>query len=195
MLRDSGVKPSTYNRYLNEESEASAEKLARLAEATGVSLDWLLLDRGTPIFETGSAPQPLPNGPDMATIPRCRVFDPEPLGPTDERILFPRLLLRRLGVPVGELEFLRTEGDAMSPTIADGALVLIDRSRRQIDADAIYVVSLDDGPLIRRVRRNVDGAISLILDNRMRYDPERLDRVDAGRLRVHGRVCWTETIL
>lgn len=195
ILRDAGVTSSTYSRYLNGETEASAEKLGRIAEVTGVSLDWLVLDRGAPIFEAG-APPAIPLGPDMAQIPPLRIgeeLEGEIAG--GERLAFPRALLRRLGTEIEALEFLRARGDSMRPTIEDGAIVLIDRSQRDIIGDAVYLVSLDDGPLIRRVRRNVDGAITLISDNRACYEPERLERADAERLRVHGRVRWTETLL
>jgi len=196
ILRDAGVTSSTYSRYLNGDSEASAEKLGRIAEVTGVSLDWLVLDRGAPIFEAGAAPPPMPLGPDMAHIPQCRIGEEagDERSP-GEKLAFPRALLRRLGTEADALEFLRARGDSMRPTIEDGAIVLIDSSQRDIIGDAIYLVSLDDGPLIRRVRRNVDGAISLISDNRACYEPERLERADAERLRVHGRVRWTETLL
>ncbi|BBU61244.1 transcriptional regulator [Methylosinus sp. C49] len=193
ILRDAGVTSSTYSRYLNGETEASAEKLGRIAEVTGVSLDWLVLDRGAPIFEAG-APPAIPLGPDMAQIPPLRINEAE--GEiAGERIAFPRALLRRLGTEIDALEFLRARGDSMRPTIEDGAIVLIDRSQRDIIGDAVYLVSLDDGPLIRRVRRNVDGAITLISDNRACYEPERLERADAERLCVHGRIRWTESLL
>ncbi len=194
ILRDAGVTSSTYSRYLNGETEASAEKLGRIAEVTGVSLDWLVLDRGAPIFEAG-APPAIPLGPDMAQIPPLRIGEAAEREIAGERIAFPRALLRRLGTEIDALEFLRARGDSMRPTIEDGAIVLIDRSQRDIIGDAVYLVSLDDGPLIRRVRRNVDGAITLISDNRACYEPERLERADAERLCVHGRIRWTESLL
>lgn len=193
ILRDAGVTSSTYSRYLNGETEASAEKLGRIAEVTGVSLDWMVLDRGAPIFEAG-APPAIPLGPDMAQIPQFRDEADDEIA-QGERIAFPRALLRRLGAEMEALAFLRARGDSMRPTIEDGAIVLIDRSQRDIIGDAVYLVSLDDGPLIRRVRRNVDGAITLISDNRACYEPERLERADVERLRVHGRIRWTETLL
>ncbi|WP_157235262.1 S24 family peptidase [Methylosinus sp. LW4] len=194
ILRDAGVTSSTYSRYLNGETEASGEKLGRIAEVTGVSLDWLVLDRGAPIFEAG-APPAIPLGPDMAQIPPLRIGAAAEGEIVGERIAFPRALLRRLGTEIDALEFLRARGDSMRPTIEDGAIVLIDRSQRDIIGDAVYLVSLDDGPLIRRVRRNVDGAITLISDNRACYEPERLERADAERLCVHGRIRWTESLL
>lgn len=200
VLGESGVKPSTYNRYINEESEASAEKLGRIAEAAGVSLDWLVLNRGTPIFEADAAPQPIPSGPDMAMIPYLSTSaraggDQRPEFSEVEKIPFSRLLLRKLGVGADQIGFTRSTGDSMSPTIQDGALVLVDRSKKEIVGDAIYVVSLDGETRIKRVRKNIDGTISLISDNRDVYEPERLACADAQRLRVHGRVCWTERLL
>lgn len=201
VLRDSGVTPSTYSRYINEESEASAEKLGRIAEAAGVSLDWLVLNRGAPILEREAAPPPLPSGPDVAMIPYLRAAaqdgrgSPPEFGADIEKIPFSRSLLRKLGIGVEQLAFLRAIGDSMHPTIQDGAVVLVDRSKNEIVGDAIYVVSLDDELRIKRVRKNIDGTLSLISDNREAYEPEKLARSDAKRLMAHGRVCWTEKLL
>ncbi len=197
VLRESDVKSSTYNRYVTGESEASAEKLGRIAEATGTSLDWLVLNRGSPISEAGSPPRPIPAGPDTIPIPYLTALGLDGLSPELagelEKIPFPKLLLRKLGAE--QVEFVRAVGDAMEPTIQNGALVLVDRSKCEIGGDAIYVVSLDKEARIRRVHKNIDGTISLISDNRDRYEPERLARPDAERLQVHGRVCWTERLL
>lgn len=195
VLRESGVKSSTYNRYITGESEASAEKLGRIAEATGMSLDWLVLNRGSSIFETESPPRPIPAGPDTVMIPYLAPA-PDGLSPElAEKIPFPKLLLRKLGVAADRIEFVRAVGDAMEPTIQNGALVLVDRSTCEIVGDAIYVVSLDKEVRIKRVRKNIDGTISLISDNRDIYEPERLAHPAAERLRVQGRVCWTERAL
>lgn len=186
---------STYSRYIKEQSEASAEKLGRIAEVAGVSLDWLVLDRGAPIFEQEGAPPGMPIGPDMAMVShsgvRPRIADDPQAPATVEKMPFPRSLLRRLGLGPDEVEFVHAAGDSMEPTIDDGAVVLIDRTRKEIAGDAIYLVTLDGEARLERVRRNIDGSISLISDNR-RYDPERLRREDAERLEVHGRACWTE---
>jgi phage repressor protein C with HTH and peptisase S24 domain len=196
VLRESGVKASTYSRYIKEQSEASAEKLGRIAEVAGVSLDWLVLDRGAPVFEQEGEPPPLPAGPDMVMIPHSHVR-PRVAEPADsrsalvEKLPFPRALLHRLGLGAGEVEFVRAVGDSMEPTIDDGALVLIDRTRKEIAGDAIYLVTLDGEARLERVRRNIDGSILLISDNR-RYDPEHVGRQDVERLAVQGRACWTE---
>jgi phage repressor protein C with HTH and peptisase S24 domain len=198
ILRKTGVSSSTYNRIIKGESEASAEKLGKIAEATGASLDWLILGRGAPKFGTERPPSPASDGPDMAMIPYLSVLaqagngiSPEHVAEV-EKIPFSRQLLRKLGVRGDRIEFIRAVGDSMEPTIQDGALVLVDRSKNEIVGDAIYVVSLDNEVRIKRVHKNIDGTITLISDNREVYEPERLTRPDAERLQVHGRVCWTE---
>jgi phage repressor protein C with HTH and peptisase S24 domain len=124
----------------------------------------------------------------------CSTLGADPAAET-EKIPFPRLLLQRLAVAPDQLLLLRATGDSMTPTIPDGALVLVDRSKREIGGDAIYLVSLDGEPRVKRVRKNIDGSLSLICDNREAYEPERLSRAEAERLTVHGRVCWTEKLL
>ena len=67
---------------------------------------------------------------------------------------FPRVLLETItSSPAALLTIARGKGDSMDPTIRDRDLVLIDRSRRQIDeADAIWALTVGDIGMIKRLR-------------------------------------------
>ncbi len=77
----------------------------------------------------------------------------------------------------------------MTPTLNPGDLVLVDTQDKNAD-DGLFVVSLDNGPCIRRLQRLPGRQVRIICDN-PHY--ERLTVNSAsGALRVLGRVahCW-----
>jgi len=87
-------------------------------------------------------------------------------------------------VDVDSIDAIHVTGESMEPTLEDGSIVLVDRSRRDISKDGIFVVSSGNGLFIKRVRFRVDGMIELISDNKI-YSPEIVSPSD---LRVLGRV-------
>nr|WP_256448909.1 S24 family peptidase [Methylosinus sp. KRF6] len=112
-----------------------------------------------------------------------------------DRLPFSRALLRRYGVNPDRAEFIRAAGDSMEPTIRSGELVLVDRSKRELRADAIYAIDLGEDVRIKRIRRNFDGSLTLISDNKALYPEEHLSSADAERLTIRGRAFLTEKVL
>jgi len=72
-----------------------------------------------------------------------------------------------------EIDAIRVDGDSMEPTLKNGSIVFVDRSKREITKEGIFIVSTPGGLFIKRLNRKVDGSIELISDNRM-YSPEVL---------------------
>ena len=72
-----------------------------------------------------------------------------------------------------EIDAIRVDGDSMEPTLKNGSIVFVDRSKREISKEGIFIVSTPGGLFIKRLNRKVDGSIELISDNRM-YSPEVL---------------------
>ena len=162
--------------------------LSILAQAAGMSLDWLAGGE--------SAAPPASEDPekDVAAISVLNVLAGAGDGMTNgdieviDRLPFSRLLLRRIGVRPEHAHFIHARGDSMEPTIRDGAIVLVDRSVRRIRDDGIYALVVDGDVRIKRVDKGVGGLITLMSDN-PRYPPETLS--EATELRVEGRVFWT----
>ncbi|MCH2486136.1 MAG: helix-turn-helix domain-containing protein [Erythrobacter sp.] len=83
------------------------------------------------------------------------------------------------------LFFARGRGDSMMPTIADGDIVLIDRSQRQIMMrDEMWAATIGGVGMIKRLRNQSDGSVTILSDNPM--VPE--DRAVDDELFLIGRV-------
>jgi phage repressor protein C with HTH and peptisase S24 domain len=191
-----GLSDTMLRRYAEGKAEPSAGKLARLADFCGVSLDWLVKGDGDPL----SADNRTQLSDETVLIPMLDVAAAAGpgianAGEAETRPLaFTRAYLRSLGVRPDQAHVLIATGDSMEPAIANGALLLVDRSKRRIVDDAIYVVSLDGDVRVKRVQRRVEGGLILRSDNK-RYADETLDAGAADRLVVEGRVFWTGRVL
>ena len=114
--------------------------------------------------------------------------------PNDERtkayFAFDERWLRKLtGAVANDLTLIRVEGDSMSPTLADGDDILIDRS----DAgerlrDGIYVLRIEDALMVKRLALHpITHRVTVQSDN-----PAYSDWPDCRIEDIHciGRVIW-----
>ncbi len=83
-----------------------------------------------------------------------------------------------------EIDAIHVDGESMEPTIKNGSIIFVDKTKREIRRDGIFVVSTPGGLFIKRLNRKVDGTIELISDNEL-YSPEILA---PDEVRVVGRV-------
>ncbi|VFR81041.1 prophage MuSo1, transcriptional regulator, Cro/CI family [plant metagenome] len=78
----------------------------------------------------------------------------------------------------------------MAPTFADGDQLLVDRGVREINVDAVFVLSRYNELFIKRVQRRLkDGAIVIKADNPL-FEPETIENGERDALDVLGRVVW-----
>lgn len=97
--------------------------------------------------------------------------------------------LRRIGGHPDNLSIIQVSGDSMSPTLADGDDILVDRADA-VDQlrDGIYVLRIDDVLMVKRIALNpVARALTIKSDN-LSY-PEWTD-CDPASVNVIGRVIW-----
>ncbi len=104
---------------------------------------------------------------------------------------FPRAVLRKQGVRPENVHFMTSRGDSMMPTIADGAIVLVDTAHARVRDDGIYALVMFDDAMIKRLQRGFDGSLTLISDNSDKYPPQTLTPIEAENLRVAGKVFWS----
>jgi len=83
-----------------------------------------------------------------------------------------------------EIDAIHVDGESMEPTIKNGSIIFVDKTKREIRRDGIFVVSTPGGLFIKRLNRKVDGSIELISDNEL-YSPEILA---PDEVRVVGKV-------
>lgn len=81
-------------------------------------------------------------------------------------------------------------GQSMEPVIREGDTVLIDQSRKDVLAGAIYAVGVEDTILIKRLEKHPPDKLVLCSDNKG-YEPIVLEKEDAEKVRIIGKVIWS----
>lgn len=122
---------------------------------------------------------------------------------------FPTYFLRKLlgdRASSARLSSLRARGESMEPTIADGALLIIDETQREMPAKAklakmrrtepeIFVFFTSDGLRLKRLSALEEGLIAIISDNIRRYPIELFKPGRDGKLTIIGKVIWWDNRL
>lgn len=130
-----GIPSSTFDRIWNSGTTPKAPHLIRIAEACGVSIDWLLT--GKTEKASGSAT------PSLVPAPAWEVP----------------------GMKTADLAVAVASGDSMEPTIRDGDILLVDTGTTTIDGDAIYLLAGGASFLVKRVQHLLDGSVLVTSDN------------------------------
>lgn len=201
----SGVPLGTVNNYVRGVSDAKAASLGAIARACGVSLDWLVFDgpevpqvQSQSMVVAGSGVEPAVSREDFAFLPRYAGAAAAGYGRTaeadeiTEMLAFRRDWLRRIGINPAQAFLLVADGDSMTPTIPDGALMLVDGSikePRDIKNGNIYVIVRSGTVIVKRVQFRIDDSVVLISDNAM-YERETISREEMNDLHFAGRVVW-----
>lgn len=195
LARKTGLAQSGIAR-LVKGGEPTLSTLKSIAKASDRSLLWLI---------TGEVDSPAEiepsDGSDLVYIPFLDVVAAAGAARDNDHesvlthLPFSRGFLHRLGVSPGRVKAIRSGGDSMEGTIADGALVLVNEAARELTDGRVYALRAADGLRLKRVQRAMDGSVMLISDNRERYPVERLSADEAAEIDVVGRVFWTERLL
>ena len=79
-------------------------------------------------------------------------------------------------------------GNSMEPELKDGDTVLIDQSRTNIIAGAVYAVGIDDTIMVKRIEKHPKSLV--LLSDNTRYAPICLERGEMDSVRIIGKVIW-----
>jgi len=85
------------------------------------------------------------------------------------------------------LNALDVEGDSMIPLIKNGDLIIFDLSKNQPN-DGIYVLSIDDCVLVKRIQCLPNYRLKIISENKV-YEPYEVD-LKIDNIRIIGKVVW-----
>lgn len=187
-----GVSAATIGNYERGNRKPDADFFAKVHEATGASLDWLITGR-QPVT-IGKDPAP-----DQVAIPR---FDIEatacdgalvPDDRDDGAMIVDRDWLSRFMPPGRRVSMITARDESMEPVIRDGDVLLVehDITEAEVRAGGVFVVTHHGGLKIKRLE-GWDGGLRLSSDAGPRYGEEIIpdDRIGED-LVVHGRVFWT----
>lgn len=102
-------------------------------------------------------------------------------------------ILERIGLTckADAIEAINVLGDSMEPTLHEGNVVLIDRTKQEWQRGGVFVVATIGGLFIKRLQPKASGAVDLISDN----PAYPVERIDAGDIRILGKVVGAFTKL
>ena len=108
-----------------------------------------------------------------------------------------RKLMRDVGANPKDTDFVPCEGDSMYPTIEGGALLMVDRSKKEVFDGKIYCVRLNGNLIAKRLQFIPPNSVKVISDNKEKYDPFYVDlsKVLEYDFEIIGEVKWYGTIV
>ncbi|WP_448093585.1 LexA family transcriptional regulator [Pseudomonas lini] len=190
-----GISESLVRKYLSGASIPSVGKAWAMAKAAEVSLDWLAGGEGDTC--PGNPSNKAVNSEDdtYAYIPlydaRCSAGH----GAWNEgakvlaQLAFTAYSLRKQGLIPSRLSAIRVDGDSMAGLLEDGDTVMIDHGRNHLEAEAVYVIRLDDHLYAKRLQRLFDGSVRIISENKA-YGDVMVSKTQLNDLEIIGRVVW-----
>lgn len=199
---DIKISRSTLQQWESGATEASLEVIGALAELYNVTPQYLIFGDTAAQSHQVSAPQATysidadaPNN-DYVYIPAYDIevsaghgsvcfTDAEP----HKHLAFRQRWITARGLQADALAALFTRGDSMTPTIPEGAAVIIDQSRNQALDGKVYVIRIDDRHYVKRTQWLIGGGLRLISDNKL-YDPLDITKADmaANNIQICGQV-------
>lgn len=104
---------------------------------------------------------------------------------------FRRDYLRKLGISEKNAVIVDSDGRSNEPTIADGAVLLVNKTPQQIQNGKMYAFRYDGQLIVKRLHRIDDGTVLAIPDNPDREAfPEQRYQDDGQDFELIGRVLW-----
>lgn len=196
--QSTGITYPTLTRWKDGTSDPKLSNVVALAKAANVSLDWLVHGIGEYQELPQHQIQPIPDShlDDYIQVPAYDLEVSAGHGSTcfadtqpTKHLAFRKRWLTARGLQANALAALFTRGDSMTPTIPEGAAVLIDTTRNQALDGKVYVIRIDDRHYVKRVQWLIGGGLRLISDNKL-YAPLDITKDDmaASNVQICGQV-------
>ncbi|THA10462.1 LexA family transcriptional regulator [Rodentibacter pneumotropicus] len=193
-----GVAQASLARWVKGEADPSRMNLIKIADASGVSLEWLALGVGD---MEGKAPQQIKpdvnllasNDETFVEIEDCRevrlsagggAFNNDYQETCTTKVERAWLQARRLKAK--DCAMFLVSGDSMHPTLRDGEEIIVDRSKRQLQEGKIFVLNHAGAMLVKKVQFTYEG-VELLSDNNA-YRPIKITSEEADTLIVIGQL-------
>jgi phage repressor protein C with HTH and peptisase S24 domain len=190
-----GLAAPTYASHENGSRGITVSKAGVYARAFRVSPEWILYG-ASKSAPTQAQPELAPSDMPHDLVPVydvCASAGDGVFVSSEEQIdsmAFPAGYLRWLTrANPRDLAIIGVKGDSMHPTLADDDVVMLDRSKRDLSYDGLFVIRDNgDALLVKRIgRAKTPGHVTMISDNRALYDPVEKALTD---IEVIGKVIW-----
>jgi len=196
LARCAEVKTSfLYDVISGKSANPSTVKLARVADALGVSLTYLAGNSNSPL-EASYASVKVEESPDYALIQRLVVDIAGGNGilvshyHKEERYYFRRNWIKdHLGVEPSDLRMLYVRGDSMEPTLYHNDIILVDTTKKAPSPPGVFVLFDGFGLMAKRLEytsSNTQQQLRIISDNPQYSIYER----SIEKTFIIGRVVW-----
>jgi phage repressor protein C with HTH and peptisase S24 domain len=67
---------------------------------------------------------------------------------------------------IKNIEAINVTGDSMEPTLNNGNIIFIDKTKQDVSKDGIYAFINENGLFVKRMQRRIDGSLDIISDNK-----------------------------
>ncbi len=195
-----GIFIATLKRYENGERTPDAELVRRLCQEADLDPVWLLwgIGNGHPRKcgrdEGRNGPHSLPEPADhyirIPHFPHTLAKTTKEASPVPHaHIAFSSQWLLQRGLDPGQLCFVEALGDAMAPSIPEGALLLVSTETKGGLIDGVYLLRTENRLLPKRIQPEWQGGVLLRSDNPT-YEDQHLGPAEAESLVIFGQVVW-----
>lgn len=85
-----------------------------------------------------------------------------------EKLDMPDFFLNLIGGAenLKNVEAINVTGDSMEPTLNNGNIIFIDKTKNDVSKDGIYAFVNENGLFVKRIQKRIDGALDIISDNK-----------------------------
>ncbi len=177
-----GVSTSSVNGYRTRGGDLPLDQCKKVAQLSGVSLDWLVFGDGDPI-PSGLSMYGSTQSPNLKAVPLYDVTASAGNGCffENENILqymyFNSDWMAQEGLYTQDLACLSVKGDSMSPALQDTDIILLNRAKTR--GDGIFVIRIGDALRIKRLQWLTTGELKIMSDNPV-YDTEIVNPKNMG---------------
>ena len=112
-------------------------------------------------------------------------------------LAFKRTWLKAENLQEKDLAIITAKGDSMSPTISDGAILLINSNYKRLESGRVYAIVVNDEVRVKRLFIGISGDCRIASDNpnKTLYPDETINAEALANLHIIGRVVWTGGML
>lgn len=193
LAKKSGLSQATVSDIERGRNQSTVEAPA-LAKALGISLDYLLTGK-----EQQEQISIIATEEDFAFIPFYDAHGSCGDGYHNgdhvvikSELAFKRTWLKSEGLQEKDLSIITAKGDSMSPTISDGAILLINSNYKRLESGRVYAIVVNDEVRVKRLFIGISGDCRIASDNpnKTLYPDETISAEALNHLHIIGRVVW-----